>query len=682
MNWKKFLPAALLIFSVMAALLIVACDDRAGDPVTHSIARMEVNPDTIYADNNITFSTVWVYVKDNNGFPVPGQRVSFKSSLGTIEAYKDTDSSGVAEALFWDSNQEGVSEIFAFVGGDSETAQVTIKQAPEIGEINMTVGSNILIVDTAMQITATVITEHGLPVDDGTQVVFDCDRGYFTLLEGGDLGTRQMATTSNGIAKVYYNSGTQKGEATIKATLGAHDAERLVDIIPGTGISINMTVPTEPINVGEETTVTATVKDRFNNTIREQATVTFTADLGDIPASAATDTSGTATVSFSSGVEAGLATVTAACDSASANAAIVIASDEVSRIQFPPDAIEIDQQGTGGVESAPLQVYLLDMSGNMITDDMTVWFTFALTPPDEAHIDGVVYAPGDSVGVPVFNGLATASINSGTVSGPITVEAYTYNEAGERISSTKGNIVIKAGLPEDIELGIGEYDTGTAYGSGLWQVGISAYVTDSNSNAVTNGTAVFFELMNPELDSVTVNASGYTGNISVDGDSLPGVAFSYVIYDGSHSNDIITVRATSMGCSVIAELKLPMNQPTLDCDPIPQHVDWVPPDTSDKIAEVHCIVRDSEGNYLHDAIIQCNATRGIFINPDPEFQTDMGPDFIKTNYDGLAIARILFQMYECPGAIPPPGETPVDLTFILYGTEITDNCTIIMLNYH
>ena len=682
MNWKKLLPLTLVALAILASILLVSCDDREGKPLSYYIARMQVAPDTIYADNNITYATVWVYVKDNNGFPVPGERVSFKSSLGTIEAYKDTDSSGVAEAWFWDSNQTGEAEIFAIVGDDSRKEYVTIVDAPAIESLNLTIGSSTLLVNNVTQASATVITELHEPIEDGSQVVFECTRGYFVDQSMGDLGTRMMATTTNGIAKVTYNSGTEKGNGALTASIGDKVQTRAVTVNPGKGVYMDLDVPTEPVNVGQDVSVVATVLDRYNNTVKAQTTVNFEADLGDIPASAATDTSGTATVTFSSGVEAGLSNITATADSAQATAAITIASDEVATIEFPHSSqINISVLGTGGAQSAPLQVHLLDMSGNMITEDQTVWFAFSEEPPTGCNINGSVTAVGDSVAVVAHNGLAVASINSGPGSGPVSVMAYTWNDT-LLISSQKTNIVVQAGPPDDIELFIGEYDTGTAYGSGAWRVGLSARVEDNHGNAVNYGTAVYFELVDTSTDSVTVNSSGYTGNISVDGDSLQGVAFSYIIYDGDHSNEIIPIRARAGGVSVVSALKLPMNQPTLDCNPEPGHLDWVNGNGADLTGEVYCVVTDSQGNPIHDAVIQCYSTRGEFINPDPQYQTSMGPAFIKTDYNGTSVARVRFHQYECPPVVPPPNEVPVDLTFILYGTEVTDTATITLLNYN
>jgi len=683
MNWKKALPASLLIFSIMVAILLVACDKREGDSLSYYIARMEVNPTTIYADNNITYSTVWVYVKDSNGFPVPGERVTFKCSIGTIEAYKDTDSSGVAEALFWDSGEEGEAEIWAFVGDDYKKDYVQIDPAPGIQSINMSVGSTTLQVSNTMDVSATVINALGNPVDDGTIVTFQCTQGYFTDTESADFGTVRMVESSNGIAKVTFNPGTIKGSSTIYARISDKEATKTVAINPGSGVYMDLSAASESIDVGGDVLVTAKVYDRYNNTVRPQTTVNFTADLGNITSSVATDSMGYAVATFSSGYSAGLANITATADSATSTTAITVTSSEVAQIQFVHTGqVTIDVDGTGGSSSVPLQVNLLDQSNNLVSETTTVWFRFADDPPTGANLNDLAFTQADSVGVPAHNGTAIISVNSGTGSGTIKLTAYLYRaNDGLKVASTKSNIVVQAGQPNHIDPSIGDYNSGTEYGSGIWRVGISAAVSDTFGNPVVYGTAVWFYVNDPTITWATVNAAGYTGNISVDGDSLQGVAFSYVLYDGGNANDEVPIRFVCGDLSVVASLVLPMNQPSLDMIPVPGHLDWVGNDSSPKVGVVRMSVNDSQGNPIHNCYIELYSTRGLFIAPETQYQTELGYSVVKTNDEGIAEARIQFQEYECPPASPPPNEVPVDVTGVILGTEINDQCTIILLNY-
>jgi hypothetical protein len=64
------------------------------------------SPDTIYADNNITYSEVSVTVKDGEGFGVPNQIVNFRTNKGRVLTNVPTDSTGVSTTTLWDDGDE------------------------------------------------------------------------------------------------------------------------------------------------------------------------------------------------------------------------------------------------------------------------------------------------------------------------------------------------------------------------------------------------------------------------------------------------------------------------------------------------------------------------------------------------------------------------------------------------
>ena len=125
-----------LILLVLALILVITSCDRRNPPPTGigivkpsevvKITKILAEPDTIYCDNNITFSQISVTVKDGEGFALPGKIVNFRANIGRILRSVPTDSSGVATTTFWDDGEQGLAEIMAVVQNISESTNTVI----------------------------------------------------------------------------------------------------------------------------------------------------------------------------------------------------------------------------------------------------------------------------------------------------------------------------------------------------------------------------------------------------------------------------------------------------------------------------------------------------------------------------------------------------------------------------
>ncbi|OPX28101.1 MAG: hypothetical protein B1H06_03825 [Candidatus Cloacimonas sp. 4484_143] len=84
------------------------------------------DPDTIYFDNNATYSIIQTYVADDNNEPVAGANVYFDCDIGNLIHQATTNANGIAETEFWESGDLGVATISAAYNGEYLTTQVTI----------------------------------------------------------------------------------------------------------------------------------------------------------------------------------------------------------------------------------------------------------------------------------------------------------------------------------------------------------------------------------------------------------------------------------------------------------------------------------------------------------------------------------------------------------------------------
>ncbi len=656
------------------------------NPPSFHIEWIKAFPNVIYQDNNVTYSEVRVYVKDEEGYGVGSQLVRFQSDIGNIITNAYTDSTGIVTTTFYDSGDLGEATILANVGTIDTTITVTIEEQPELESITLSPAFTTLIVDDVITIMASGQTEIG-DVPDGTNVTFHTSNGFFQDSEGVAVGSNTTVQTIGGSATVILNAGTG---TTIDGLLSISIDEMTVEnefiILPGMPKYMNLIVMNSSgeivpeVNVnGEQLTVQATIEDLYHNLVNAGKSVLFETTLGTIdPLTAVTDENGVALTYFSPGIIAGIAEISAASDSAMATSVVTITSDEVHSIEFDFDGqIQLDVQGTGGQEHVDLKVNLYDTNGNLISGQKDVWFQFELAP-EGTSIDNQIYFDPmaqlqDSLSVTANNGVAMVTVNSGLFSGNVTVRASVNAGA---IHASKPNIVVQAGPPSSVEFAIGGNDSGEDMGSGMWKVQCSAQITDDYGNPVKSGTVCWFSLPdNP--DWASIDAASFVGNENANGDSLAGQAFTFLNYHGSHTNEEIQIQVDVSAFSDTGNVVLPVQFPQINLAVNPQHIDWTQ--------------TNNPSSQIATAIIQVLDGQNIPIdNMELYFQSDKGePVGGYTDYtavvDGIhgrLDKDFLFYKYECPAPTPAgPGETSATLTVRILATGTQNTIDVILRRY-
>lgn len=80
------------------------------------IAWIIAEPDTIYFDDNDTYSDISVKIVDDEGDPIDDLTVHFNCDIGNILSFDTTNDEGVATSTFWESGDMGTATITASVG--------------------------------------------------------------------------------------------------------------------------------------------------------------------------------------------------------------------------------------------------------------------------------------------------------------------------------------------------------------------------------------------------------------------------------------------------------------------------------------------------------------------------------------------------------------------------------------
>ena len=711
----------LFLLALMATMLVVGCDSRNTTNGEYTVKILEPeNMDTqyitIYADNNITVATIQAQVKDNKGTAPSGVPVTFRTTIGSIIHTVVTDSSGLAQATLRDFGYKGRAEVTATVKGGSHSIFVDIIDAPAVDSIKV-VSFDALDVNRTTEIAAYPKDSLDVNIQDGTIVTFKTDLGNFQLADGTDLGQTTQVEASNGVAKTVFNSGTKTGNANITVTVDDLVVGKEITINPGNPNKINLVPERTNLVIGGgdvsamRTYINTEVLDRYDNPVESGINIAFKAyrmegeeeiAMGSITEMMTTDSVGFARNRFSVGTQAGVVTIQAVADSAMAETALTVNASELSSIQYDfQDQVDLNIRGTGGVEQFELVVNLYDSYGNLIDVPTEVYFRFASNQPIPVgcRIGTDVTDENSDLAVTAYNGQARATVSSGSGSGTVYIEVSDdRNRANQfAITATKSNIVINGGMPAYINIAIGDYNSGTNIGGGLWEVEVNASVTDQHGNPVSMGTAVWFSLAAapPDFDDpdwAVINAAAFVGNQNAEEDSTAGVAYTRLVYDGSFANHKLMIVAECGSITQTEEFQLPMNEPQLTMYPQHGHVDFGGPHSTatDTISTfIICEVADQEGNYIQDVEISLWSDRGVFLyyvdgNGEMPFKVDGSDDprYVKTLDTGIAMAKILFGLDECPPPQPGvPGEQNVQVNGQIEGTDITNNTNVLIIRY-
>jgi hypothetical protein len=598
------------------SMVTITVNRTAG--LTGSI-EMTTDLNVIYADGpGITYANVFALLKDANNQVIANDTVTFSSTAGTIMSNRITDSLGIARTTFDDigiATEPDSSMIICRYArfGISDTIYIKILEMQPISHITVAVNPTNMIagVDSASCI-ATVFQENGEFAPAGTSVIFTSD-------SGGTFQPSNVAIlNTNGQATVYFKAPNATGTTNISATCSGVTSNGVeCHIIAGRARNLLVTVdPPELLaNAGATAIVYVTVSDSLGNLVGSGVYISLTASLGYIYPAAST-VFGIATTTYNPGTSAGLSIITAHdIYGDSATATVPIISGGPSSITLTSNTSSITVAGVGGNEQAILTANVRDASSNVVPDGNVVYFRIL----NYASLGGInLNNHGIQDSSQTANGNASVTLNSGTVSGPVVIRAWTFTDSTHtiQISATLSGIVVGSGPPYSII--VGHNNLGADGQSGNWIIDVHASVADIYTNPVRDGWAVFFSVT-PDTANVVVD-SVVTGNspLSGSGNPVPGNAYSQLSYNGSATFEEVTLRATckiSESDSVygVETFPLPMQScvVTLYCEPIHWHFGMPGQETYSRI-KCTVTVRDGHTELINNALVIFFSTRGEF----------------------------------------------------------------------
>jgi hypothetical protein len=434
--------------------------------------------------------TVVTFTTDKGRFNLSGAKTLTAATTGD---------SGVVIVPF--ISELGVAGIATIIATAQEiTQKVTIELVPptttQVASINLQADPTSLVANgtSSTFITATLIASTGNPAVDGITVNFTTDLGRFS----SDGAKTAAAITAGGTGKVRVQFISEKdifGTATIVANVGGVAQNIQIAFTEADDPStIILDSDSTVISILGTTGITAMVLDGEGNPVTDGTAVFFRSDrAGTAVTPSDTTIDGLATAIFSAGKQSGVATVETTSGTVSATISITIASGPAGSLEFvSAEPTFIGVKGSALSQKSTITFRVRDVNGNPVTDGTLVTFTLISGVGGGETLEPVEVGTITVQGKAGLESQASTVLTSGTVSGPVRVQA-SVTVGAITLTSSSTNVSITGGAPSGAHLGVAPAYRNIA---GLVTQGIICSVTaiagDRFGNPVPPNTAVSF----------------------------------------------------------------------------------------------------------------------------------------------------------------------------------------------
>ena len=352
---------------------------------------------------------------------------------------------------------------------------------------------------STITITATVRDTNGDLATDGTLVTFSTTAGTLNHTTTSTVGGNATATLTGDASD---------GSAVVTAKSLGKTSTINVSFVASIDLSASPTTIEVTNGGGSDTqsTITATCKDAYGN-LATNGTVDFTSSIGTITSSA-TINNGVATATLTSSAS-GTANITATWSETSASTSVKVTAG-------PPYTISLSGSSTlscDGNSYVTITATVKDVGGNSVTNGTIV--DFSVTPDSNGGGNGTITAQAETT-----SGVATAYLYSrdstGTTSksGTATVNAEVIVSSQPDDVPAPSSDISNSKTVKFISSEVGKINIGASSTNirGLDIVGntttLTAVVTDTDNNAVPDGTVVAFTATHGMISNVTTTSNG------------------------------------------------------------------------------------------------------------------------------------------------------------------------------
>lgn len=384
---------------------------------------VEANPKVIFADGT-SFSTIRAVLKETTTLiGIPQATVRFGTVLGTIEAQKNTDGSGVAEAKLVSGTTPGKNTVYIRYGKTFlKTLEVEFQSPTYTMELSSTATSLLANGVSSTQVKAKVRDASLKPIAN-QPVFFSTTAGTIDYLQYTDNNGEAIATLKSPARKTDV-------QAMITATLGEGGVSKTTSVLFK---GVDFWMEAEPNYIvadgTSQSTVTAYVVEHTDRIGVEKAEVLFGTNLGTIPGSKETDAQGVAKVQLTSTRTTGTARVIGRYGNLFLDTVYVTFGSPV-----PPTLHSIYANPkyilANGIDQAWISVKVVDANGSPVPDVMVNFSATAGTISSQEVTDE------NGIAVVTLTSVASSSDVVSTVTARVGTQSITTQVVFEGVEMT------------------------------------------------------------------------------------------------------------------------------------------------------------------------------------------------------------------------------------------------------
>ncbi len=430
--------------------------------------------------DGVSKATITATVATTSGGQVGDADLRFAAREGVITPTSTTNEFGIATATLTSAITDSTRDRVVVRMGATLTDTLFQAYSQPVLTISADVATLPADRNSTTSVRARLLTQEGIPIV-GAQVAFS-----LSGLDDVSL-TVQGATNSDGEAIASLKAGQTAGTATVTASFSSLTASTTVELL-GLNVTLEAAKPIILANGISTTRITLVAKTQNTNVAVVGQTVTFATDLGTIPSTATTNSSGVAEVTLRSGTTTGTATVTAEIGGVTVQTQVQFTSSAIVTLSLSSSVKSILRDK---LETSVISVLVTDSNGDEVTDTTVNWSLVGASPAGASL--------SSTSGKTNSSGIATVTVTGDAASADATA---TIQAA---VGTTTGTIDIAL---EGVTLTLTPEKTSIlADGIATSKITMVAKTTTSNL-AVTGKTVLFATDLGTIPVSAATNASG------------------------------------------------------------------------------------------------------------------------------------------------------------------------------
>ena len=530
-----------VVISILLTYLLMMSCDEGGDNVigsrNHDIYSATSTASEILA-NGISTAQIIANVRNKDGSIAPNMKVHFETTAGTIEEYAISDFMGDAEVTLTStaSDSDLIAEITATVVDttfsplnrnsacpytitlfvpDFEAKNKKMRSLHKAGQQQdnrSTMQVKFLGVTLQAEMEETVLPADGISqakvdirLQETTSYKAIKNAKIHAIPKYGSIASGKV-TDESGRLELFLVADDQAGEDTLWIVYGNKMTKEFSISYINPKLTLTPRALQVPADGASKIQINANLLSHRNTPI-EGAVIKFSTSNGVIPESGITDKNGNATVDLTSTTEPDSMVVVISRFHSLIDTAYV---SFVTSSQIIPNSILLNAdpnfiwvKETGNIDQTIISATVLGVNNQPLGNDIGVKFYIVNSPGGGEYIVPSSGTAMESTVIPTVDGIAKATIRSGTRSGTVQIKAELV-DFPEIVSQTT-NIVIRSGPPymwidpadannviPHVTLAIEPGKQNVAFGNPIQDIQMTIYFGDKYNNPIENGTAVYF----------------------------------------------------------------------------------------------------------------------------------------------------------------------------------------------